>query len=663
MRRLTTVVLFVSVLLGGSAAALVTRGESPKPTPPPVKRLLTDTLEGQPAEPAPPGDNKAAPQGPAPAADNGSGHQSSAGSAGSAQPASPPPARTLGPLQTSGGNPLAGITGANYAGYASGTVVHADALQNGGTRLADVEVAFSGAAYTSAALGGIKNEVSRVVTPALEPIVGNGKGYGRGTGLEVGLAVAPSGPNQIVLPSLVQATAPPNTSLLNQEVAVVNLDRLAFARLLRGQAQGRARADNGCVTLSDDLGYGLGYATDLGLLDTAPNPGTQGLDSPLVSVTASDPDRAASQSVSRTTLVPGVKTPSGVQRFGLVSETRETIAPVTFLKGTPNQFTLEVAGEWVLQVTANGVAGSFHYGPGTASPETPVVRTIDSAGKVTNVLTLQQLLTNKGLNLTIPGVAEIAIGEAPRALGGAGGTNPTASATSSSAAVDVARVKLLESGDNHAADVRVGHMEAAVAVPEGGITCGIGLAKASSKESVTGNEEFTWTVTVSNPHDCTLIDVGVVDTITASDPGITFALVSHSPPATTTANSLTWTGLGPIAPGGSLTLTINMRVTAARVAGQLTDTVVATGKCGRASADGTVDAASAVALDGTVTLKLPNVTPTAVEGAVENAAVRQSEALPKTGGGGAPLTGVALLGVSGVLGSLKRRCARSPLER
>jgi hypothetical protein len=180
---------------------------------------------------------------------------------------------------------------------------------------------------------------------------------------------------------------------------------------------------------------------------------------------------------------------------------------------------------------------------------------------------------------------------------------------------------------------------------------------------VTGNETFTWTVTVANPHDCTLIDVGVVDTITASDPGITFAIESHSPAAATTANSLTWSGLGPIAPGDSLTLTINMRVTAARVAGQLTDTVVATGKCGQASAQGTVDAASAVALDGSVTLQLPNVTPTAVEGKVENAVVRQAEALPKTGGGGAPLTGLALLGVSGVLGSLKRRCARSPLGR
>ena len=44
-------------------------------------------------------------------------------------------------------------------------------------------------------------------------------------------------------------------------------------------------------------------------------------------------------------------------RLGLQSETRQTIAPVTFFKGAPFQFTVELLGEWVLRAFA-GTAGA-----------------------------------------------------------------------------------------------------------------------------------------------------------------------------------------------------------------------------------------------------------------------------------------------------------------
>jgi LPXTG-motif cell wall-anchored protein len=366
-------------------------------------------------------------------------------------------------LQAVGGNPFPNLSPGAYAGYSSGTVAHADALQSGNNRLADVEVAFSGGAFTSSPLGIIHNEMSRVVAPTFQTTP---NAYGRGSGLEVGLAVTPSGENQIVLPTKVEALASVTTDLITEEVGPLALDPLALARLLRGQAQGKL-VSNPCLT-SGDLAYGLGYAADVGLLDTVPG---GSFDAPLVSTTAANPDRAVSQSVSRTALR------GTVAPFGLTSETRQTIAPVTLFKGTPNQFTIEALGEWVLSVTANGTAGSasVHYGPAAASPETPVLRVINAANVVTNVLTLQQLLTNNGLTVTVPGgVAEIAIGEPPRALGGAGGSPPETSPTTgtlASAAVDVARVRLLLQGQDHLADIRIGHMEAAVAVPSGGITC------------------------------------------------------------------------------------------------------------------------------------------------------------------------------------------------
>lgn len=657
MRRLLTVVVFAAVLLGGSAAALVSRAAAPQPTPPPVEKMLADTL-GSPPQSPPSGSGQApapASPRPAPRADGGSKPPASPGPA--AQPSSPtrsPASKPvhLGPLQATGGNPLAGLPAGAHAGYASGTVAHADALQNAGTRLADVEVAFSGAAFTSAALGSMHNEVSRVVTPALAAV----NGYGRGSGLEVGLAVTPSGENQIVLPRKVEAKAPPITTLVSQEVGPVNLDPLALARLLRGQAQGRA-VSNGCV-LGTDLGYGLGYAADLGLLDTAPNAGTPGLDSPLLSTTASNPDRAVSQSVSRTFLVKGQP-----GRFGLVSETRQTIAPATFFKGTANQFTLEVAGEWALRVSADGAAGSFHYGPGTVSPETPVVRVINASGTVTNVLTLQQLLDKDGLNVTIPGVAEIAIGEPPRALGGPGGSVPGISGTSASAAVDVARVKLLEQGQNHAADVRVGHMEAAVAVPRDGIECPIGMAKTANPSSVTAGNTFDWVVTVNNPHDCLLTSVKVVDTITTTPSGaapINYSIVSHVPAASTVAGGvLTWNDIGPIPTGQSKLLTIRVLVNEDSGAGRFTDRAVAEGVCGPASGQASATATSA-ALKGDITLNEPTVSP---RGEVQGVVLRQQGALPKTGGTAGPLPVLVLLGLSGLFRGLSRRAARSPLDR
>ena len=76
------------------------------------------------------------------------------------------------------------------------------------------------------------------------------------------------------------------------------------------------------------------------------------------------PDRAVQQSRSHTFLVPQEGTSSPIRKFGLASETRQTIAPITLFKGTPQEFTIETAGEWVLRATADGNKGSVFYGPG-----------------------------------------------------------------------------------------------------------------------------------------------------------------------------------------------------------------------------------------------------------------------------------------------------------
>ncbi|HYZ92270.1 MAG TPA: hypothetical protein VFA34_07740 [Actinomycetota bacterium] len=355
--------------------------------------------------------------------------------------------------------------------FASGTVVHADLLRSGETRLVDVEVAFSGAVFDTGGLDtAVLNELDREFAPQLP----DKSSFGRATGLEAGLGVAPGDENQVILSGRAEVAAPPNLDGVSNEIGPVDLDPLAWADLLRGEAFAQA-GDPPCGPIGD-ISRGLSYVTDVQLLDTASSGEGDGLEAPVLALNASDPARAVSQSHSRTAFIAQTDADgrSLGDKLGVVSEVRETIAPVTLFGGTPSALTIEFLGEWVLRATATGMPGGafVHYGPGEVSPETPVVRLIDADG-VENLVTLQQLLGEDGLVVDVPGVAEIAIGEPPRAIDGAAGSQPTESAdgTRASAAVDVVRVRALPGTPAELADIRVGHLEVSTQVPAGGVSC------------------------------------------------------------------------------------------------------------------------------------------------------------------------------------------------
>jgi hypothetical protein len=512
-----------------------------------------------------------------------------------------------------------GLPATGYAAYGTASVIHTDLLQAGGQRLENLDAAFSGATFSSAPVAATTNEMARVVAPALAA----GNAFGRGSGLEVGLAVGKSDPNQIIPGSIAEAKAPPSTQLMTTEVGPVNVAPLLGADLLRGQAQSKA---NAACTTGTDLSYGLGYAANLGLI-SAPNP--------TLSTAADSPDRGVSQSRSHTFLVPQEGTSSPIRKFGLASETRETIAPITFFKGQPQQFTLEFAGEWVLRTTADGKTGKVFYGPGNVTPETPLLRILDKAGAPTNIITTQQLFGPNGLNVNLPGVANISIGGPPRMIGGAATSKPVETATLAAAAVDVVSVQLLE-GDTHLADVRVGHMENATAVPAGGIECGIALVKKTDKDIVGPGDIFNWTVTVTNPNDCVLQKLKIVDTITATS-GILWTVDSSDPTADQKANSgLTWNDIGPLSPGQSKALNIHVTVLPKSGGGKFLDEAVATGVCGPAAGTAGADAAVGVPLEARVSLNLPEVS-------VALGALLPRE-LPRTGGVLAVVPALALTG-------------------
>jgi uncharacterized repeat protein (TIGR01451 family) len=514
------------------------------------------------------------------------------GSAGSAALASPAQQMPIADFDAGAGQ---------FAGFSTGTLVHADALQAGGMRLADVEVAFSGASYASKELAnGLVNEMQRVVAPVL----GANSGFGRGSGFELGLGIPASGPNQLVLADLAEAASPPTTGLVTKEIGPITVPDILKATLLRGQARSRS-ASSGC-TIGSDLAHGLGYVLDLDILNLGDN-----FAKSLVSTSAGNPERVLGQSNSRTRLFPK-GADGGKMRFGMMSETRQTILPVTFFSGTDNQFTVEVLGEWVLRAMADGTKGSMFYGPADQSPETPILRIINKDGKVTNIVTFQDLLGDDGFTLKVGNLAEIAIGEDPRAIGGDADSKATETGTRVLGGVDVVRVKLLYNDDNsnHVADVRIGHMEAGVAVPEGGVACdGIGMSKSADRPTVKPGDTFEWTVGVSNPNDCLLRDVKVVDTITTTS-GVKYEVVSSDPKADSNENGImTWNDIGDLGPGQSKNLKIKVKVADDSKAGRFTDTAVASGTCGGEDVNGKVTAEGQVAFENKVALDAPEVTP------------------------------------------------------
>lgn len=282
-----------------------------------------------------------------------------------------------------------------YGGYSTGTVLHADALQAAATgpRVVDGEVAFSGASANSAGLGtAIDNEMSQ----AVQPVSAGKASYGRGAGLELGLGTTtPNNPdaNQAILASLAEASAPPIGPLVTKEAGPIPASPLAYASLLRGQAA--AVFDPNVCTIGQPLAYGLGFAADAQLLNAGQANADGSLQQPVVATDTTQNARAVSQSKSFTYLKP-----NGDGTWGVVSETHQTIAPVTLFKGTPNEVTIEALGEWVLRATASGKDGGakIEYAPGgSPTPTTPALRIIqpNAATPTTTILTVQQLLGNR----------------------------------------------------------------------------------------------------------------------------------------------------------------------------------------------------------------------------------------------------------------------------
>jgi hypothetical protein len=461
-----------------------------------------------------------------------------------------------------------------FASYGTGSIQSVNVLQLGQTQTLNVQTAFAGQSVNSTGLGGlISNEMGYAVQPA-DPALAGRTAYGRGAGLEVGVGV-PIGAaeNQILLSGIAEAAAPPPTDIVTRQIGPLALGSLAYANVLRSRAQ--SIFDPATCVIGRPMTYGEGEAAGVQLVGTpAPN-GV--LTTPLVGAALpvdSDDPRNVNRSRSVSYLLP-----NGDGTFGLVSETRQTIAPVSLLGGLA---TLELLGEWALRAIATGKPGGsrIEYAPVGAGPQTNVA--VLTIGGNPTTITLQQLLGPGGLVIPIPLVADIRIGAPPRAIGGVGA--PTLTDTSAAAAVDVVSVSLLDLGGLglQVADIRVGHMEAAVSVPPGGIRCNIPVAKTSAQPTVfVGNQA---TINISIPADaaqyaalfgCDLINIKVQDVHTVTSGNVTFNIVqaSHGGVISPDGRTVTWDNLGNYRLGDPpIVLTVVLDIPTTSGAGELEDT-------------------------------------------------------------------------------------------
>ncbi len=384
--------------------------------------------------------------------------------------------------------------GQTVRAYASGTALHADALQSGGTRVADVEAAFSAANVDSAGFTTpgrqTENEVLVQPNPAdsdpPSPFVGK-NASARGAGLEVSLGESVPVPpgSALALPrQRANATAAPDTSETAEVLGLTTLAPLAYASVLHADAEARWATSTCFRSANSPIAYSRGYAADLQLLD-ASQAGTTPLPEPIVATDHPDPSRNVIQTNSFVYAIPNGQP----GKFGLVSEVHQTYAPISIVRGgtipLPN-IVIEVLGEWFVKATVLGVASplnAIEYGvtdPMTGNPVPPgatVIRVSTDGGLTYRSLSIEDVMAG---GQEIPGdpLLNLALGESPRAISAAGGaavfgSAPTVTPTRVAGAVDVVRLNLLDgiSAGNSVADLRIGHFESDLEVPEGGFSC------------------------------------------------------------------------------------------------------------------------------------------------------------------------------------------------
>jgi LPXTG-motif cell wall-anchored protein len=509
----------------------------------------------------------------------------------------------------------AAAPGGPYGGFAQATAVHADVLNITGIHVVNAEVGQAGSAVASEGLHAVYNEYGRPIVP--KKFVGKNS-YGNSSVLEAGLGVDKDTIDQIQ-PFYGESAAPGGPPAVDKSIVDTGTqaDPLLYLDLAHNQSAANWNA-NTCV-IGKPISFGQQRLTKLQLLDMGTATPT-GFTSAVLGIHADSVptgDRGATQTFGEEILRKG----SG-PGLALESAATATIAPVTFLSGTANEFTIEVGGPAYLTATADGTPGGAKV-----KVSVPTVSIIQG-GVVVAELSDSLGITNTIIQIP-PGVpdagdflAQIKISTLLPLNSESSKFDKTTKAdgTFAAASGNVIEVKILNVPEVPltGATIGIGHMEVASQVPVGGVSCPIPVTKTADVDTVRSGESFTTSIKVDNPFSCPLVLSKVTDDITTEGDS-TFQVTSGSPtpdsPSLPTASGLTsssvvWKDLGTIPPGGSKTITVTLK--AGGGAGKILDTATAEGavtNCAAGPGSGSTDVTGLsnanVPVNGVGTLTVP----------------------------------------------------------
>ncbi|MDQ6617358.1 MAG: hypothetical protein M3083_22080, partial [Actinomycetota bacterium] len=339
--------------------------------------------------------------------------------------------------------------------------------------------------------------------------------------------------------------------------------------------------------------------------------------------------------------------------FGMATTVEEVIAPllVTLIGGaTPTTLEIDVQATSVttpvtLQAITDGKGHSrmvlSNADPSVTVkltlagvPIAPITASLAALAPLLNNLVgpasgLHTLLMTLGLNLSVALGDGVTVASPLPSF--ANGTNTV------SGSYDLLALHL-SLGTTTIADLRLGHMEAAVTLPDGSLTCLVPIAKNANPATVTAGSPFTWnisvpsTATALSDSSCDLINIKVVDKISINQGSPTFTVgnINHGGVYDPATKTVTWANIGNYHPGDPPTvLTIEVSTSAGSAAGVLQDTANATASLGNCTGG----------VAGIATLIGPNVGNVIVGGSVTLVA----PAITAAGGPGLAATGTGPL--------------------
>jgi cell division septation protein DedD len=438
--------------------------------------------------------------------------------------------------------------GQDVKAYATGTALHADAIQAGltGPRLADVEEAFSAVNVDSQGFGATsrqnENEVlvqpnpddnDLTADPTLPDLHFEGKNASaRGAGLELGVGSdVPTPAGEIINETRSNAVAPPDTGLASAEDGPVPGDPLVYAALLHSDALAQWEGSTCGRNAASPIAYSRGYAANAQLVDAGTKNPDGSMGGAVVGTDAPTPDRNAATTTSF--VYPFDNLAGG---YGLISEVHQTYAPVSIANGpTGPALIIEVLGEWFVKTTVSGLdnGATIKYGVldrTTGDPVDPgatVIRISPDGGATYSGFSLQDLMDG-GVEIPLDPIANIMLGEDLRAISAPGAipdpdSSPTleGDGTRAAGAVDVVRIKSFNDSpvgvDSHLADLRIGHFESDLEVPAGGFQCDTPTTTTTSTTtSSTSSTSTSSTSTSSTSTSTTSTSTTVAPTSTTS---------------------------------------------------------------------------------------------------------------------------------------------------